>query len=360
MRLAAYVAAARNTAPFVLAAVGLLVLVLACTFFVNSEGFGYDYLAYDGAARRIAAGEPLYLPRTAEAYAAGRYEGLYLYPAPVAVGLLPLTLLDERTAIVAWMVARVAMLVGACLILPVSWRTRMATVGVAGLSFPVLFDLNIGNVSIVILALCAVAWRWIDTPAAAVAHAAMAMIRFPFLIFGLLLLVQRRFAALGWTIAAGIAFLAISIPIVGVDAYAEYFAILRELPGISVGEHNLSFQATALALGLPGSIATVALAAGFVVGLGAMVFAGRRRDRSTAFVVTATATLLAAPFIHSHYLVILLLPAAWLVDRGRWWALAIPLLAWLPDSVLPFTGLVAIGLVLATSAEPKPQSAQVA
>jgi hypothetical protein len=80
-----------------------------------------------------------------------------------------------------------------------------------------------------------------------------------------------------------------------------------------------------------------------------VVFAGRRRDESSAFVVTALATLLAAPFIHPHYLVLLLLPAAWLIDRGHWWGVVLPLSGWLPDIVLPFTGLLAIAIVLAVS-----------
>jgi hypothetical protein len=62
-----------------------------------------------------------------------------------------------------------------------------------------------------------------------------------------------------------------------------------------------------------------------------------------AFVVTAMATLLTAPFMHPHYLVMLLLPAALLADRGRYWGLALPLLGWLPGDSLP---LVALGTLL--------------
>jgi len=55
------------------------------------------------------------------------------------------------------------------------------------------------------------------------------------------------------------------------------------------------------------------------------------------------ATLLTAPFMHPHYLVMLLLPAALLADRGRYWGLALPLLGWLPGDTLP---LVALGTLL--------------
>lgn len=346
-RLELYVAAARTSAPLAVAALGILILGLASTMLIGSEGFGYDYLAYDAAARRVGAGEPLYLPGTVQAYAEGRYEGLYLYPPPFAIALVPLTLLGESPAIIAWMVLRIALLVGGCFALPVKLRTRLVTLGMAGLSFPVLFDLNIGNVSIVVFALCAVAWRWIGTPVSAVAHAALAVVRLPSLVFGLLWLAQRRLRTLAWTIGVGIALLVITLPIVGISTYAEYIAILGGLSRITTGEHDLSFASVSSEIGLPDPVAELALVVSYLLGLAAVVYAARRRDESTAFVVTALATLLAAPFIHPHYLVLLLLPAAWLMDRGRWWGIGLPLLGWLPDVMLPFTGLLAIVLVLA-------------
>lgn len=360
MRAAGYLAAARTIGPVAAAVLGVIILALAISVFVNSDGFGYDFRAYDSAARRIVAGQPLYLPETVADYSAGRYEGLYLYPPPLAIALVPLTALTESAATIAWMVGRFALLVGGCFLLPVSLRARLVTLGVASVSFPVLFDLNIGNVSIVILALCAVAWRWMGSPASAIAHASLAVIRFPFLIFGLLWLVQRRFRTLAWTITAGLSLILLTLPIVGIGTYADYVAILRGLPGISVGEHNLSFEASALELGLSDVVAGLGLLVSYVSGLAAVVFAARRRDEATAFVVTAVATLLVAPFIHPHYLVLLLLPAAWLMDRGRWWGAALPLLGWAPDVLLPFTGLLAIVLVLAVHGDQPTHRAAVA
>ena len=109
----------------------------------------------------------------------------------------------------------------------------------------------------------------------------------------------------------------------------------------------MSLRSLAFAVGLPDSIASVALIGGYLAGLAAVTFAARRRDASTAFVVTVLATLLVSPFIHPHYLVLLLLPCAWVMDRGHWWGFAIPLLGWLPDPVLPLVGPLVIALVLA-------------
>ena len=338
---------ARAWAPIIAVTVGCLVLGLAVIAFVNSAGFGYDFAAYDSAARRIAAGEPLYLPGSAEAYRLGRYDGLYLYPPPLAIGLVPLTVLSQSSATIAWLIVRLALLAGGCLALPVSWRARAAAFGVASVSFPVLFDLNIGNISVVVFALCAAAWRWMDTPAGAVAHAALIALRFPFGLFALTWVVQRRFRMLFLTIAAGLILILIGLPIVGVSSYAEYLAILRGLPDISGGPHNLSLKSSAIEVGLPDAIVALALPVGYLLGLGVVIFAARNRDASTAFVVTATATLLVSPFIHPHYLVLLLLPSAWLMDRGRWWGFGLPLLGWLPGLLLPLVGPLAIGLMLA-------------
>ncbi len=351
------VRAARTIAPVLVASLGLAVLVLAVFVFVNSSGYGYDFRAYDAAARRIAGDEPLYLSGSVEDYRDGRYEGLYLYPPTVAIAFLPLTLLTQQAATLAWLFLRVGFLVAGCWALPVSWRARAAVLGVAGLSFPVLFDLNIGNISLVVFALCAAAWRWLDSPIAAVAHAVLIALRFPFGIFALTWLVERRWRALGTTIAAGLALIALSLPIVGVSSYLEYLTIIRGLPDISVGPHNLSFKSMALELGLADPIADLALPLEYVLGLAAIAFAGHRRDASTAFVVTVAATLIVAPFIHPHYLVLLLLPSAWLMDRGHWWAFGLPLLGWLPDFFLPLAGPLAIALLLLVSSRQSTQAA---
>jgi hypothetical protein len=328
------------------AIIGAVVLGLAMTIFVGSAGFGYDFAAYDSAARRLAAGEPLYLADTAARYAAGEYEGLYLYPPPLAIALIPLTIMPPETATLVWMLVRAAMLVGACAILPVSGWIRAATFSVACLSYPVLFDLNLGNISLVIFALAAVAWRWMDTPPAALAHASLVAVRFPFGIFFVEWLVERRWRTLAWTIGAGLALIALSLPIVGVGTYLDYVTILRDLPDISTGPHNLSLKSFALAIGAPDAVAGGLNIVGYAAGLGAVAYAALRRDRATAFVVTATATLLVAPFIHPHYLVLLLLPAAWLTASGHAWALALPLLGWLPDPILPLVAPATIGALL--------------
>jgi hypothetical protein len=329
--------------PIVGATLGALLLVAAGLSLVDSRGFAYDFGAYDSAARRVVAGEPLYPADTAVAYSEGRYEGLYLYAPPLAVALTPVALVSARDAAIAWFILRVILLALGSWVMPVSRTARLSTFAVAAVSFPVLFDLNLGNISVVVFALSAVAWRLLDGPLAAFVHASLIAIRFPFGAFFFLWLVQRRFRMIVFTIVAGLALILASLPIVGLGAYRDYVTILAGLPDIGTGLNNFSLKSTALTFGVPAAIAGFGTIAGFVAGIAAIAFAGLRRDAEVAFVVTAMATLLTAPFMHPHYLVMLLLPAALLADRGRYWGLALPLLGWLPGDMLP---LVALGTLL--------------
>jgi len=190
-----------------------------------------------------------------------------------------------------------------------------------------------------------------DSPIAAVSHAVLVALRFPFALFGLLWLLEGRVRRVAWTVLAGIVLILVGMPFVGVSSYADYVGILRGLPDLSTGPHNLSLKTTALAAGLPDVAANLALPLGYVLGLMVIVYAARKRNASTAFVVTALATMLVSPFMHPHYLVLLLLPAALLADRGRWWGLGLPLLGWLPDVYLPLLAPLAIGLILAVPEE---------
>jgi hypothetical protein len=55
------------------------------------------------------------------------------------------------------------------------------------------------------------------------------------------------------------------------------------------------------------------------------VFAAFRLASVPSYLVAVVASQLLSPILWSHYALLLLLPVAWMVDRGRWWAIAIPL-----------------------------------
>lgn len=342
-------AALLRLAPVLLVAIGLVMLLLATRSFVGSSGFAYDYQAYDTAARRIAAGQSLYPPGTAEAYNSGEYEGLYLYPPPPAVALVPLiALLSPEGAALAWLWLRIAALALGVAILPISGLARGATFAVASISFPVWYDLNLGNTSTLLFALSAMIWRFQSSAAGAIALAIAGVLRYP---FGIVLLgwaVAKRWRAAAWTVGAGLVIGALTIPAVGIGAWLDYLGIVRGLGDVSSGPHNLSLATTAQAFGIPGP-SSVWVLLGIAIAVGATAFAARRRDPATAVVVSLAATVLFFPFFHPHYLVQLLIPAAFLAGRGQWWGLALPLLGWLPGEVMPLVAIAGVTLPLVPS-----------
>jgi hypothetical protein len=352
--MARFLRALANAAPFLLCATGLAVLLVAATRFIGSSGFAYDYAAYDLAARRIAAGGPLYPAGVAEAYNAGAYANLYLYAPPLAVAFLPATLLSPQTAAIAWLWLRLALLVAACAILPIRPAARAATLGIAGLSFPVLFDLNLGNVSIVLFALSVVVWRYRDHLGGSIALAAILTVRYSYSLVVVAWLLRRTFRPVIWTVVAGLAIVAVTLPIVGVAGWADYLTLLTSFGDVSTGVHNPNVGATATALGLPAGLRTLVIVATMSAALIVTAFASLRRDAETAMVVALAGSLLFSPVLHPHYLVALLVPAAFLAGRGRWWGLALPLLGWLPGEVMPV--VAAIGMIAPLAVGPRASS----
>jgi hypothetical protein len=335
-------AAVRRVLPWLVAIVGVVVIAIASQVFIGSQGFGYDFRAYDLAARRIAAGQPLYLTDTIARYNAHAYADLYLYPPQLAMLLVPLAAFGSSTAVIVWYWLRVAALAIGCAAMPVKPWIRLTVFGVATLSFPVLYDLNLGNVSLVVFAVSALIWRLGPHPVAGVLAAVLATFRYPFVILGLAWLAMGRWRAVAAAVVTGFVLTALALPIVGIGGYSDYVTILRSLNDVSTGPDNLSVTASLTQAGVPPNVSaligllTIVATALFVIAV------GRRRDAETATVVALTATLLAWPFFHPHYLVALLLPAAFLAERGRWWAVALPLLGWLPGPILPLVAAIAI------------------
>ena len=322
-------AALSRLAPWLLGGSGLVMLLLVGRSFAGSSGFGYDFDAYYAAAHRLVTGQPLYPAGLAEAYNSGSYAGLYLYPPPLAVLLTPIALLAHDVATNLWLWLRVAALAGAIAILPVSLLARGATFAVTAISFPVWYDLNLGNISVLLIALSAVIWRFRDRPIGSVALALSGAIRYPFGAVLLAWVLARRWKPAAWTIVAGLVLLLITTFGSGVQSWLDYVRAITSLGNVSAGEHNLSFATTAHALGIGGpDMLWVAL--GILIGLAATTWAAIRRDAETATVVALTATILTFPFFHPHYLAQLAIPAGFLAGRGQWWGLVLPLLGWLP------------------------------
>jgi hypothetical protein len=350
-----YTAALARLTPWLAAALGVAVLVAAAFLFIGSTGFGYDYLAYDAAARRLVAGEPLYPPGTAEAYNSGAFSGLYLYAPPLAVALMPMSLLSVDQATMVWFIGRTLLLGVGCTLLPVRREVRFTLFLVATISFPVLYDLNLGNLSIVLFAVGAAIWRWNGTPWAGVALAVALTVRYPFGLVGIAWILTRQVRSIVAAVVAGLAILVATLPIVGITGWVDYVTILRALEDVSTGPHNFTLGSVLGVLGIGAPWTTVATLGGIVGSVVAVAFAARRRDPELAVVVALAGTLLFAPFFHPHYAVALLIPAAYVANRGHRWGYALPLLGWLPAEaigVVAIVGLVA-PLLVASPSDPQ-------
>jgi hypothetical protein len=317
-----------------LAVLGAIFLVAAMAALAGSAGWGYDFEAYYLAALRLARGDTIYQPWTlADPFRPGPY-GLYLYAPPLAAALLPLTSLSLASATVLWVAIRVALLALACWLMPVRPMVRFATFAVAAFSSSVLSDLHLGNVSVVVAFLSVVIWRWLDRPAGSAALALVLSVRPTMGLVLIWTLLRRRWRAAAWTIVFGVALVVATIPIVGLQGYLDYLRVLSNVSDVTGVANNLDLGSTVLRLGGGPTLASIALFVGYAIGIGA-ILAALRRDRELGYVVTLGATLLLAPLLWDHYLASLIIPAAFLADRGKWWALALPLLAWLPQPFLP-------------------------
>jgi len=308
---------------------GAFVLAVALVSWVGAAGSAYDFHAYyDAAMRLVSTGSP-YQPETLGGpFSPGPF-GLYLYAPALAVLFVPLTWLGEQQAMVLWLALRIGLLVATCALLPASRPIRFAAFGICALSAPFLLDLNLGNVSLIVTFLAIVAWRWLDRPLASVAVAASLALRPTMAVIGAWWLLRGKLRPLLWTaLAAGVIFVA-TLPFVGIDGWADYATVIRNLTNVTGVPKNVDLASSVLLLNGPTWLASAALIAGYAAAVVAVVISVRR-DRELSYVVTVMSSLLLAPLLWDHYLTMLLLPSAFLASRGRVWALALPLLAWVP------------------------------
>ena len=82
-----------------------------------------------------------------------------------------------------------------------------------------------------------------------------------------------------------------------------------------------------------------------------------------SFIVAVVASQLLSPVLWDHYAMLLLIPVAWLLERRRWWAAAIPLVTSaatlfvnLPAAIYPIVFWIALIAVLGVGLREQRQS----
>lgn len=326
-----------------LAVVGLIWVLAALPSLSATPNWAEDFEAYRDASVRLAEVGTLYLTSSLESAFGPQGGGLYLYPPPFGIAMTPFTGLPAETGAVLWYGFKLAALLVACLLMPVRLETRMLALGVSVFGFAVLRDLTMGNVSTLLLVPLAAGWRWLDRPAGSIALAVATAVRASTGAFLLWFLMRRAWRPLGWMIGTGLALILLSLPFVGIEGYRDYFTLLGNVSVTDELNQNRHVVALALGLGLPPERTWLVLLPTVVVALGAIGLS-TRRDVEVGYMVAVAASLLLAPLMWDHYLVALLLPAAFLFERGRTWAIGLPLLSWLPPPLLPFVALGTLAL----------------
>jgi hypothetical protein len=293
---------------------------------------GYDFLAYHQAAQRVLHGEALYDPTV---QATGGF-GLFYYPPPFVLAILPLGLLGGSNAVTFWLGLSVAMLAGGIALMPVRASVRWATLLLAGLSWPVAYALKLGQVGPLLFLLFAIGWRWLDRPGPlGLAGALGAAVKIqPGIVLAWALLTRRWTAVAIGAVALLLAAVVATLVAGGPSIWPDYLTLLRNVSDPITTPHNFTPGSVAFQLGVPEAAAAAIQVAGSVVVVVLVVVAALRLPAETSYLVALVASQLLSPVLWDHYAMLLLLPVAFLLERRAWWSLAIPLAT--SVLVLPF------------------------
>lgn len=311
------------------------ITVLAITAAAGST-LGYDFHAYDGAATRLLHGERLYDPAVD---VAGGF-AIYLYPPPFALVIVPISLVGGQAAVWIWTGLLVAAFLGGVALLPVSTTIRWLVVVLGALDWPFLYSIKLGQVGPILFLLFAVGWRALDRPVplgASIGLGTLVKVQPALLLAWAALTGRWRAIAVALGVIGGGALAALLVA--GVEPWLDYPTLLGRVSSPLTTPHNFTPGAVAYQAGASIEVAGAIQVAATVAALGAVALAARRSAPDAAYLVAVVASQLVSPLLWDHYAMLLLLPVAWLLERGAWWAVAVPLA----------TSILAIGIAPAAT-----------
>ena len=318
---------------------------LAAVASANAGTLGFDFLSYDLAVRRFFAGGVLY----DQSFDYTGAFGLFYYPPPFVLLAAPLSVLDPVLA--AWIFT--ALLVATygigVAILPVSRTIRWLILLLGGLSWPLVYAIKLGQVGPILLLTFAIGWRWMDRPwrlGAATAIGTAIKIQ-PALLFGWALLTGRRRAVILGLVVLGVLALLATI-VAGPTSWIDQATLLARVSRPIDTPHNMTPGRMAFEAGLGRDAAWVVQLANWALVAAVTIWATLRCAPVASYLAIVVASQLISPILWDHYALMLLLPVAWLLSRGRWWAVAIPLATAVPlvGSIPPVTYTIAFWVTL--------------
>ena len=307
--------------------ISLLVLTIGLVLSAAGKTLGYDYTCYEGAARHLLDGKPIY--DNAFSISVGTCPGTYTYPPAFAVALVP-WLVFGGAAAGLWCVAMAACFLAGVALLPVRPDVRWVVVIVAALDWPLLYAVKLGQVEPLLFLGFAAAWRLMDRPAVVGAASAIgALIKVQPGLIGLWALATRRYRAAAIAIVSALVMAAAATVFTGLGSWGTYLDLVRGLGGNYSTSHNFAPGAVAHLAGASDAAAAVVQWGSVAVAVAALLAAYRWASPVASLQVTIVASQLLSSPLRDHYAVLLLLPVAWLVSRGRTWAALIPALGWI-------------------------------
>jgi hypothetical protein len=309
--------------------VAIVLFVLSVGAIVWSAGstLGYDFHAYEGAARRLLDGDRLYDPAVD---VAGGF-AIYLYPPPFALAIVPLAIVGGQAAVAIWIALMAGAFLAGVALLPVGRTVRWLVLLLGALDWPVVYSIKLGQVGPILFLLFAIGWRWLDRPGrlgAAIGLGTLVKVQ-PALLLGWAALTGRWRAI---AVAAGVVVAAASVATLvgGMQPWIDYPALLGRVSTPLTTPHNFTPGAIAFQAGVPVDVAGVIQWVVVGVALLAVVAAARLAPPDASYLVAVVASQLLSPLLWDHYAMLLLLPVAWLLERRHWWAVAVPLLTAIP------------------------------
>jgi hypothetical protein len=323
-------AAARLRPADLFVPVGSIVLLVAMVgLFLGTAGntLGYDYGCYAGAARNLLDGKAIY--DNVFSINVGTCPGTYTYPPAFAVALVPWLSLGGAAAGL-WCVAMALCFVAGVALLPVRRDVRWLIVILGALNWPLLYAVKLGQVEPILFLGFAAAWRWMDDArVVGTATAVGALVKVQPGLLAVWAIATGRYRAAAIGISATVALAAAATLVTGIGAWSAYVDLLRGLGGALTTPHNFAPGAVAFQAGASESVATAVQLASSAAAVAALLAAWRFASPVASLQVTIVASQLISSPLRDHYAVLLLLPTAWLVARGRTWAVVFPLVGWI-------------------------------
>lgn len=282
-------------------------------------------MAYYPAAHRLLDGGNPYAVTHAQILSGAAF----VYPALSAVLLAPLALVASGLADHIYTLLCIALVPATLWVSGVrDWRVY----GVSLLWFPIIIGWEGENISVPLMFLAALVWRYRDRPWVAGLLAAVAISMKPFVWpLALWLLATRRFRAAAWALVGGLVFNLVAWYIVGFNEISTYVHMSREdADALWRGGYGVPALAHHLGLGRGAGDLLLILGAA-VLGVVTLYQGLIRHDQRGAYVVAVALMLVASPLVWIHYFVLLAVPLA--LSRPRFAPLwAVPIAMWLLPS----------------------------